>query len=91
MQYSGYIDTHCIEGSHKVFFSDPHGYFCLNTQSKRDTSVMDFRFEDLVNPLTPVSDQGRIPPYIIDQTGDENKEKYEVGEVPVDPVSNSQN
>ena len=52
---------------------------------------MDFRFEDLVNPLTPVSDQGRIPPYIIDQTGHENKEKYEVGDVPVDPVSNSQN
>ena len=45
---------------------------------------MDFRFEDLVNL---VSDQGRIPPYIIDQTGDENKEKYEVGDVPVDPVS----
>ena len=48
---------------------------------------MDFRFEDLVNPLTPVSDQGRIPPYIIDQTGDENKEKCEVGDVPSDPVS----
>ena len=32
---------------------------------------MDFRFEDLVNPLTPVSDQGRFPPYIIDQTGGE--------------------
>ena len=48
---------------------------------------MDFRFEDLVNPLTPVSDQGRFPPYIIDQTGGENKEKYEVGDVPVDAVS----
>ena len=39
---------------------------------------MDFRFEDLVNLVNLVSDQGRIAPYIIDQTGDENKEKYEV-------------
>ena len=52
---------------------------------------MDFRLEDLVNPLTPVSDQGRISPYIINQTGNENEEKYMFGDFSVDPVLNSQN
>ena len=31
---------------------------------------------DASHPLTPMSDQDRIPPYNIKQTSDENKEKY---------------
>ena len=38
------------------------------------TCVIDF------NPLTPMSDQGRISPYKIKQTSDENKEKYQLGD-----------
>ena len=31
----------------------------------------------ILNPSTPVSDQDRISPYNIEQTSDENKEKYQ--------------
>ena len=33
----------------------------------------------ILNPSTPVSDQDRISPYNIEQTSDENKEKYQLG------------
>ena len=32
------------------------------------------------NPLTPTSDQDRISPYNLNQTSDENKEKYQFGD-----------
>ena len=47
-----------------------------------------------INPLTPMSDQGWITPYTefwnnIKQTSDENKEKYQIRGLSVDPIPNS--
>ena len=36
-----------------------------------------------VNPLTSISDQDRISPYNINQTSNENKEKYQLGDYKV--------
>ena len=48
-----------------------------------------------INPLVPISDQDRISPYNIsdniEQTSDENKEKYHLKGLLVDPIPNSQN
>ena len=38
-----------------------------------------------------MSDQDRISPYNINQTGDKSKEKYKFEDFLVDPVPNSQN
>ena len=34
-----------------------------------------------LNPLTPMRDQDRISPYNIKQISDENKEKYQFGDI----------
>ena len=34
----------------------------------------------LINPLTPMSDRGRISPHNINQISDEDKEKYKFGD-----------
>ena len=41
--------------------------------------------------LTPMSDQDRISPYNINQTGDESKKKYKFEDFLGDPLPNSLN